>query len=156
LYQANDGVTNSLPAIVTIDVPPAGALFFDDFSRSATADPLAPWTIGIGQWTITNGVLLGTASGEDDYSDVYVGGTNWTDYSVQAVITIPTGVSAWDAGVAGRVNPLSGDRYLVNIYPEGSGFGGSVPNPACRIIKSRGWRNWGSNPIMAEVPLPPV
>jgi VCBS repeat-containing protein len=156
LYYANDGVTNSSPAIATIDVPPAGALFFDDFSRSATADPLAPWTIGIGKWTITNNVLLGTASGEDDYSDLYVGGTNWTDYSIQATITMPTGVSAWDAGLGGRVNPISGDHYLINIYPEGSGFGGSVPNPAMRIIKARGWRNWGSNPVMAEVGLSAV
>jgi hypothetical protein len=152
VYHANDGVSNSLPTIVTIDVPPAGGLFFDNFSRSATADPLAPWTVGIGKWDITNNVLLGTASGEDDYSDLYVGGTNWTDYSVQASITIPTGVSAWDAGLGGRINPVNGDHYLVNIYPEGSGFSaGSVPNPAIRIIKARGWRNYGSNPIMAEV-----
>ena len=54
-YMANDGVTDSSPAIVTIDVPPAGSLFFDNFARSTNADPLAPWAVGVGRWTITNG-----------------------------------------------------------------------------------------------------
>ena len=149
-YLANDGVTNSSLATVTIDVPPAGSLFFDDFARSTNADPLAPWAVGVGRWTITNGVLQGTASGDDDYSDLYVG-TNWGDYSVEAQIQIPANAGAWDAGLSGRLNPLTGERYLVNIYPEGSAQGSSI----MRVIKFHGWRIWNSTP-MVQVNLPGV
>jgi hypothetical protein len=149
-YLANDGVTNSIPATVTIDVPSAGNLFFDNFARSTNADPLAPWAVGLGVWTITNGVLQGTASGDDDYSDVYAG-TNWGDYSVQAQVQIPANVGAWDAGLSGRLNPLTGERYLVNIYPEGSPEGSSM----MRLIKFHGWRDWSYTP-MAQVNLPGV
>ncbi len=149
-YLANDGVTNSIPAVVTIDVPPAGSLFFDNFARSTNADPLAPWAVGVGRWTITNGVLQGTASGDDDYSDLYAG-TNWGDYSVQAQIQMPANVGAWDGGLSGRLNPLTGERYLVNIYPEGSPEGSSI----MRLIKFHGWRDWSYTP-MAQVNLPGV
>ena len=149
-YLANDGVTNSTPATVTIDVPPPGSLFFDDFARSTNADPLAPWAVGVGRWTITNGVLQGTASGDDDYSDLYVG-TNWGDYSVEAQIQMPANVGAWDAGLSGRLNPLTGERYLANMYPEGSPEGSSM----LRLIKFHGWRNWSYIP-MAQASLPGV
>ncbi len=153
-YLVNDGVTNSSPATVTIDVPPTGSLFFDDFARSTNADPLAPWAVGVGRWTITNGVLQGTASGDDDYSDLYVG-TNWGDYSVEAQIQIPANVGAWDAGLSGRVNPLTGERYLVNIYPEGSAQGGTNGSPLLRLLKFHGWRIWNYT-NMAVVSLPGV
>jgi len=150
-YLADDGVTNSIPATVTIDVPPAGSLFFDDFARATNADPLAPWTIGVGRWTITNGIMPGTASGEDDYSDAYAGDASWGDYSVQAQIQQPANVGAWDAGISGRLNPLTGERYLVNIYPEGSQEGSSM----LRLIKFHGWRSWNYTP-MAQAGLPGV
>jgi hypothetical protein len=153
-YLANDGVTNSSPAIVTIDVPPTGSLFFDDFARSTNADPLAPWTVGVGRWTITNGVLQGTASGDDDYSDLYAG-TNWGDYSVEAQIQMPANVGAWDSGLSGRVNPLTGERYLANIYPEGSAQAGTNGSPLLRLLKFHGWRIWNYTG-MAVASLPGV
>jgi hypothetical protein len=149
-YRANDGVTNSLPATVTIEVIPSGNLFFDDFARSTNADSLAPWVVKLGRWTITNGVLQGTASGDDDYSWAYAG-TNWGDYSVQAGIQLPAGVHAWAGGLSGRVNPLTGENYTANVYPEGSAEGSSV----LRLIKFHGWRNWNFTP-MALVSLPGV
>ncbi len=149
-YLANDGVTNSLPATVTIDVFPSGSLFFDNFARSTNADPLAPWVLELGRWTITNGVLQGMASGNDDYSWLYAG-TNWGDYSVQAGIQLPAGVQAWAGGLSGRVNPLTGENYTVNVYPEGSAEGSSV----MRLIKFHGWRSWDYTP-MALVSLPGV
>jgi hypothetical protein len=152
-YVAGDGVTNSPPATVTIDVPPAGSYFFDNFIRATNADPLAPWQVGVGQWTITNGVIQGTASGDDDYSDAFVG-TNWGDYSIQAQMQIPAHVGAWAAGLSGRVNPLTGERYMANVFPEGSP---ELTNgvPFLRLIKFHGWRIWDGTP-MAQVNLPPV
>jgi hypothetical protein len=149
-YLANDGVTRSLPATVTIEVTPSGNLFFDDLARSTNADPLAPWVVELGRWTITNGALQGTASGTDDYSWIYAG-TNWGDYSVQAEIQLPAGVQAWAGGLSGRVNPLTGENYTANVYPEGSAEGSSV----LRLIKFHGWRSWNYTP-MALVSLPGV
>ncbi len=149
-YLANDGVTNSSVAVVTIDVPPAGSFFFDDFARATNADALAPWAVGVGRWNITNGTMQGTASGNSDYSDLYAG-SNWGDYSLEAQVQIPANVGAWDAGVCGRLNPLTGERYMVNIYPEDSQQGPTK----LRLLKFHGWRIWSYTP-MAVTNLPGV
>ena len=99
-------------------------------------------------------MLQGTASGSDDYAETYAG-TNWTDYSLQARIQIPGGVQAWAAGLSGRLNPLTGEKYTANVYPEGSPLSWTNGAPALRLIKFHGWRNWSYTP-MALVPLPAV
>lgn len=156
-YVASDGVTNSLPAVCTIDVTPAASLFYDDFGRSTNADPLAPWTIATGAWWITNGVMNGTASGINDYSDCYIPGP-WRDYSVQAQVRLET--NSWAGGLSGRLDPLSGSKYTANIYEEGlSGDPLAWPDgtAALRIIKFHTYRTWDLNPsAMAFVHLPPV
>src|SRR6185437_6131162 len=80
-YQANDGVATSDVATATITVTPAGEVFFDDFTRAANAEPLAPWIPALGDWTITNGILRGASSGVGEYADAYVAG-NWSDFSL--------------------------------------------------------------------------
>jgi hypothetical protein len=153
VYASSDGVTNSTPATVTVDVAPTGALFFDNFSRATNALPLAPWTVGVGKWTITNGTMLGTVSGEDDFSDAYGGDPTWTDLTLQTDVQIPANAGAWDSGVGIRVNPLTGERYLINIYPEGSNPAGQAGGPIMRIIKAHGWRAFTS---FSQYPLPPI
>jgi transposase-like protein len=150
-YLAKDSVSNSTPATVTIDVLPAGNLFYDNFTRATNADPLAPWVVGLGKWSIGGGVLQGTASGENDYSEAYIGG-NWTDYSVQGRVRLPAG--SWAGGLSGRLNPLTGAKYTLNIYPENSPLG---PAPCVRLIKFHSWRKWSSTwTPMALVSLPSV
>src|SRR5262249_37441209 len=128
-------------------------LFYDNFSRNTNADPLAPWTVGVGKWTITNNVMLGTVSGEDDFSDAYAGDPTWSDVTIDTDLQIPANVGAWDSGVGVRVNPLTGERYLINIYPEGSTPAGQAGGPIMRVIKAHGWRAFTS---YQQVPLPPI
>src|SRR5581483_6313983 len=98
----------------------------DDFSRLAQSPPLAPWKIATGKWSITNGVLRGTASGENDFADLYVGSADWTDYCVEGRVQLPANQGAFQAGLSGRVDPLTGRRYLIAIQPEDSPAGGST------------------------------
>jgi len=150
-YAANDGTSNSAPAVVTIDVTPPTNSFFDDFTRVTTANSFSPWVVGLGEWNVTNNVLQGMATIRNDYSDAYIPGS-WTNFSIQARITLPAG--AWAGGLSARVNPATGARYVANIYPEGSGLG---PTPALRLIKFHTWNTWSDTfTPMALVSLPSV
>jgi hypothetical protein len=150
-YVANDGTSNSAPAVVTIDVTPPTNSFYDDFTRVTTANSFSPWVIGLGEWTVTNNTLQGMATIRNDYSDAYIP-VNWTNFSIQARITLPSG--AWAGGLSARVNPATGARYVANIYPEGSGLG---PTPALRLIKFHSWNTWSDSfTPMALVSLPRV
>ena len=148
-YIANDGSNASTPATVAIDVAPPGSLFFDDFTRSTPGNPFAPWIIGIGEWTITGGTLQGNATIPNNYSDAYVP-LLVQDFSVQARIRMPA--NAWAGGLSGRINPATGARYVVNIYPDHSPLG---PVNAMRLIKFSAWEVWSFTP-MALVNLPSV
>jgi hypothetical protein len=143
LYQASDGITSSTPAAVTLDVAPTGSFFFDNFSRCAGADPLAPWTVALGNYSISNGVMHGTGS-TVGYTDAYVPG-NWGDCSVQARIQLPIG--GWAGGIEGRLNPLTGEKYTANIYPETS------PGSAVVHIQLMKFRLWTQFAELARTPL---
>jgi hypothetical protein len=151
-YLANDGVSTSRPATVSIDVTPSTNLFYDDFTRLGTnSNPLAPWTVGLGEWGVTNGNLLGTAALANDYSDCYIP-ANWTDFTIQGQFHLPS--PAWACGLSARVNPANGARYVVNVYPETSPLG---PAPAIRLIKFHNWITWSPTfTAMALVPLSSV
>jgi hypothetical protein len=150
-YQVTDGVSNSLPATVAIDVTPSTNIFYDNFTRSGTGNSFAPWVTGLGEWSIAGGVMLGSGTIPDDYSDAYVPVTV-SDFSIQARFQLPTG--AWACGLSGRLNPLTGERYVANVYPEGSPLG---PTPALRLIKFHTWGTWSSTyTAMALVSLPKV
>src|SRR5436190_893413 len=148
-YTASDGSNTSSPATVSIDVAPTGALFVDDFSRSGNGSPFAPWIIGIGEWTISGGTLQGNSTVPNNYSDAYVP-MLVQDFSVQARIQLPA--NAWAGGLSGRVDPLTGARYVVNIYPDHSPLG---PVNSMRLIKFSAWETWSLTP-MALVSLPSV
>jgi hypothetical protein len=150
-YTANNGFSNSLPTTVSIDVTPSTNSFYDDFARSTNGSPFAPWVVGVGEWTITNGTLLGTATIPNDYSDAYIP-ANFTDFSIQAQIKLPN--PSWACGLSGRVDPTTGARYVANVYPESSPL---APTPALRLIKFHNWTTWSSTfTPMALVSLPSV
>jgi len=150
-YLTTDGVSNSLPATVTIDVTPSTNIFFDNFTRTGTGSTFAPWVTGLGEWNISGGVMLGSGTISDYYSDAYIPG-NVADFSIQARFQLPSG--AWACGLSGRLNPITGERYVANVYPEGSPLG---PTPAIRLIKFHSWGTWSSTyTAMALVSLPSV
>lgn len=150
-YQVTDGVSNSLPATVAIDVTPSTNIFFDNFTRTGSGSTFAPWVTGIGEWNISGGVMLGSGTIPDYYSDAYIPGVVG-DFVIQAKFQLPSG--AWACGLSGRFNPVTGERYVANVYPEGSPLG---PTPALRLIKFHSWGTWSSTyTAMALVGLPSV
>jgi hypothetical protein len=150
-YQVTDGVSNSLPATVAIDVTPSTNIFYDNFTRTGTGNSFAPWVTGIGEWNIAGGVMLGSGTIPDYYSDAYIPGVVG-DFTIQARFQLPSG--AWACGLSGRLNPITGERYVANVYPEGSPLG---PTPAIRLIKFHSWGTWSSSyTAMALVGLPSV
>jgi hypothetical protein len=150
-YVASDGSSNSRPATVSIDVTASTNSFYDDFTRSTNGSPLAPWVVGLGEWSVTNGVLQGMATIADDYSDAYIP-ADWGDFTIQAHIRLPS--PSWACGLSGRINPATGARYVANVYPETSPLG---PTPALRLIKFHDWITWSPTfTPMALVSLPSV
>ncbi|SPE54249.1 hypothetical protein SBV1_1780014 [Verrucomicrobia bacterium] len=149
-YQANDGLSTSSTAIGTVDVTPPGSLFFDNFQRATNADPLAPWVQKLGNWTISGGQLQGTGLDTGTFSDAIVP-ANWTNYSVQAQVQFPP--NAFAGGLDGRVNPASGAKYTVNVYP--NGFPGETTSPLIKLWKFHSYQILSSAPLQ-EVVIPPV
>jgi VCBS repeat-containing protein len=135
-FVAYDGVVDSLPATAAITVTPSsGVLFSDTFPGTS----LSPFVEESGTWSVANNVLSGTCP-VGGYGYVYVGET-WTNYSVQAQLTFPSG--AWGGGIGGRLNTATGAHYAAWVYPEGSGGGSAV----LKLIKFEGWTTWGGTPM---------
>src|SRR5207248_5880090 len=91
ISRAKPGMRFIFPLVCCLlcaDVADAQFSFFDDFSRGQTNNPLSPWTVGIGIWHVANGVMQGTGSSAQDYSDCYVPG-NWTNFTIQGRIQLP-------------------------------------------------------------------
>lgn len=121
-YRANDGLTNSTPATVTISVLPP-ALFSDDFTRGSDPGPISPWIAQAGAWSVSGGSMRGGTNNLFNYGFAYITNT-WTNYSVQARFQFPAG--AFGGGLGGRLDPTTGTHYAAWIYPENSPGGSSV------------------------------
>ena len=129
-YKANDGISNSTPATVTLNVLPTSTLLFDNFQRST----LAPWVVDIGNWLISGGALVSDLN--NNYSFAYL--TNvWTNYSVQGKVAFST--NSYGGGIGGRLTSATGSHYGAWIYPEGSPGGG----PALRVVKFANYTTFG-------------
>ncbi|SPE48882.1 conserved hypothetical protein [Verrucomicrobia bacterium] len=149
-FQANDGLATSSVARAVIDVTPPGNLFFDNFIRSTNSDPLAPWIPALATWTITSGQLQGINSDPGTHNDAYVPG-NWTNYSVQGQFQFPA--NSFGGGLEGRLNPATGTKYAVDVYP--NGIPGQTTSPIMRLLKFHSWQVLGALP-MEQVVLPPI
>ena len=154
-YRATDGQITSAVANVQINVLPPGYLFYDDFKRAGNSNNIFPWANELGSWSITNGVIFGTCN-LDDYGSACYRNDTWTDYAVQAAIRYPAS-NVWGGAVGGRLNPITGARYTVWVYPENSPWGpmNGVPAgvPTMQIIKYENWTTYTAKPL---VPLPAV
>lgn len=141
-YRASDGATNSGLATVSLSVTPYSQLFSDTFNRAS----LSPWVAQAGNWSVNGAALMGGSDVTNAYSHVYL--TNqWGDVSVQARVQLSAG--GFGGGLAGRLNPTTGARYAMWIYPEGSPGGSSL----LRLLK---FRNWTDFTLLRQVGLPSV
>jgi len=141
-YRANDGLTNSAEATVTISVLSLVPLYADSFTRTT----LWPWLAQSGNWAVTGGALRGGPNTPVSYAVAYL--TNsWTHYSVQASVQLPAG--AFGAGLDACLDTTSGARYAAWVYPEGSGGGAG----ALKLIK---FQNWTDFTVMQQTSLPGV
>jgi hypothetical protein len=123
-YKANNGISDGNTATVVVTVTPAGALFFDGFTRSTDPGPIAPWTLADGTWTVTGGMLNGTSPSQS-YAHVYVGNSSWTNYTVQGQLQF-TSTSGWGGGLGARLNSANGAHYTAWVYPDNSPGGSDL------------------------------
>jgi hypothetical protein len=131
-YRANDGLTDSGLATVTLSVAAPGSLFTDDFTRTNPPGALSPWVVQAGNWAVNGGLLKGGTNSPYTYGHAYLT-NNWTDYEAQASVQLSTG--AFGGGLAGRLNPATGARYAMWVYPEGSVGGSTV----WKLLKFQSW-----------------
>jgi hypothetical protein len=143
-YRVTDGQATSTLATVQLMTMPAGYLYYEGFRRPGNGSTIFPWVNQLGTWGITNNVLLGTC-GLDNYGYAYYQDASWTDYAVQARIRYAAS-NVWGGAVGGRLNPATGARYTVWVYPENSPWGPMNGVPAGRatlqIIKYRTWTDY--------------
>jgi len=143
--------TNTFFVFVTDYVP--GPLFADDFTRTTDPGPLTPWVAQSGKWSVTGGLLQGGRNGFQTYAHAYLT-NNWTNYSVQAQFSFPSGADG--GGIGAYLDPTSGAHYGAWIYPEDSPGG----SRALKLLKFQNWTTWGyngSNSVpMEQVTLPSV
>ncbi len=99
---------------VTLTVHPAGTLFADDFS-AGTASNWSASPLGLGGgWSVVGGAFRYGGGGE---SQMLAGDPAWTDYVVEAKVTLSTLLN-FPGGLRGRVNPATGAGYAVSLSPE--------------------------------------
>lgn len=145
-YRASDGLTNSTAATVTISITAFGTLFSENFTRTNNPGTLAPWINQAGTWTVTGGSLRAGSNTPASYGYVYL--TNvWTDYALQARLRFAS--NGFGGGVGGRLDPTTGARYAVWVYPEGSAGGGNT----LKLLKFQDWLGFS---LMQQATLPGV
>ncbi len=133
---------------VCLVLPAQGQLFSDDFTRGTDPGPLTPWTTNLdgGKWTVTGGVMKGGTNATFSYGFTFVTNT-FTNFSVQARLQFPVG--AYGGGLGGRLNPATGTRYAVWVYPENS-LGGS------NVLKLLKFSNFSSFSVLQQTNLAAV
>ncbi len=112
---ASDAAVAPVTVPVTLNVYPPGTLFVDDFSGGSsnwTASPLGR----AGGWSVVNGAFRYNGGG---HTQMVAGDAAWTDYTVQASITLSS-LNNFPGGLRARVDPATGASYTVWLYP-GSG-----------------------------------
>ena len=127
----------SVPGQLSLAQQSGGStLFSDDFNDpSWTA---SHWTVESGTWT--TGFYVQSDTGAS-YVWSYAGDISWSDYSIEARTG---GVSGeYFAQIAGRLDPTTGTRYALWIYPSAL-YGG--PDKA-NLVKFTGWTTWSLIPL---------
>jgi hypothetical protein len=126
--------SSSIPGQLTLarqSLPPT-SLFSDDFSNATWTN--AHWTTRAGAWSVANGTY-NVVGASNQYSIAYAGSTSWSNYTVEAMVRGVSGSAG--AQIGARLNPSSGARYSLWLYPSSAGG----PNIA-RLAKFTSWTNW--------------
>ena len=152
-YEAVSGSLTSSVATATITVTPPGEIFYDTFTRPSGNNSIFPWVNELGVWGVTNSVLYGPST-QSSYSYAYYS-ANWINYSVQAQVQFSS-TNAWGGAISGRLNPATGARYNVWVYPENSPWGPPNGIPAgqasLQIIKYESWNNLTAQQSLVRLP----
>jgi uncharacterized protein YdgA (DUF945 family) len=150
-YDSASGIDDSVNGEISL-ASTSTVLFSDDFTRPPDSpDPLSPWVASMGTWTVSGGVMQGSASSSRQYAYAYYSPTPvWSDYTVQGRIQMPT--KSFGGGIGGRVDPATGAHYGVWVYPKGSSGGSNL----LKLWKFRSWTDMGAGVPMQQVSLPAV
>ena len=131
-YEANDGISNSTPATVTLTVLPTTTLFYDNFSSGQ----VSPWVVETGNWAVAGGALISSLNPAGNYGFAYL--TNvWTNFAVQGQVAFAA--NSYGGGIGGRLTSATGTHYAAWVYPEGSPGGG----PQLRLVKFINYTTFG-------------
>ncbi len=163
-YRVTDGLATSAVATAAIAVVPTGQLFYDSFVRPTNGSPIFPWIVKAaspapevvpnpsGIWTITNNTFQGTSTSFYTYTLAYLNRPDWTNYSVQAQVSVPSTIAV-GTGLGGRLNPQTGARYAVWMKPENAPDGppnetGSLQMPSVVLYKYSDWTTFKLNEVV--------
>ncbi len=138
-YQATDGTNDFGIAMTTLEVLQTGSLFNDDFTRCDGR--LNPWQVHLRTWTIGTQKMQGSSSVLNTYGNCYLV-ANWTNYSIEAQVQIPSG--AFGGGLGARLDSSTGSHYAAWIYPD---------NNVINLVKFSTWSSWGYNGINNFAPM---
>ena len=116
-YSASNGIdTDTVGRLALARASDGSRLFADDFYRPAdVVDPLAPWVVQTGAFTITNGTLSNIVP-PNAYALVHNEDV-WTDFSVGGRVRIPA--DGFAACIGGRLNVATGEQYAACLYAGG-------------------------------------
>jgi hypothetical protein len=90
----------------------------------------------------SGGILSTSTSSPYSYGYAYSNSLTISDHSVEADISF-SNANTYGGGISGRLDPSSGSRYSVWIYPEGSPATVGMTGPAIiRLIKFFDWSSW--------------
>jgi len=89
-----------------------GPLLFQDTFNSSAQWKASPMGLA-GNWTIINNTFSYNGGGA---TQQYAGSATWTDYTLQADITLNT-ANNYPGGIRFRLNPSTGASYAVWLYP---------------------------------------
>jgi VCBS repeat-containing protein len=123
-------------------------LYADDFGPNHGAGgSLGTWNAVNGTWTLTGTMLHGVAPA--GYANIHSTGFSTADSVTEARLRFAPGSSG--GGVDTRVDPSTGARYGLWLYPAGSSD--AVPN-SVKLVKFTGWETWTQVPMAtARMPI---
>jgi len=161
-YQTTDGSQTSSVASVTIMILAPGELFHDDFSRPTNSSSIFPWILQLsspvptlvptpsGTWNISNQAFIGSSTTYYTYTTACLDRPSWTNYSVEAQFQI-SATDAIGSGLGGRLNPSTGARYAVWIYPENAP---ETISPGVASMAIYKYEDWTTYTVGNFMPLP--
>jgi uncharacterized repeat protein (TIGR01451 family) len=160
-YESASGIDESRDGQLRLSIASGGdALLHDDFVRPPAPGPepftwitpagSTPWP-NRGTFNTQGGSLNAGTTEKGPYGYAYTDAVVMGDHSVEADIRFPSIYSfSGGGGIFGRLNPSTGQRYAVWLYPEASAGG----NATIRAIKFYDQWGWWNSPGFASYTVP--